>query len=291
MTTISNEDRCTKTALIDWITATYHFPPAASQAAAWERVCRLLSLRGQSIHTVSKRGYNSGREFDQANMYIHTERPEQGISVDLTGSHLRKARDEGFDEEIIRQIQATSDKITRLDLAIDLEDSGLTLFKFLKAWREERTKTWATKVLPVTEHTKRRGVTGETIYYGSRTSNRYIRVYNKALEQGVSADWLRIELVLKHPRSTKALEMLTNGGNITSLVRSQIHDYVWEWGVDDLDEILEGEMLEIEPVGRKQTDTTSWLIDTVIPLIGRQLVDGNEAVRDALYRCLERKRL
>jgi len=86
-------------------------------------------------------------------------------------------------------------RLTRLDLCVSV-DKEIDLDYWYARQREEGRKIKASLI------------NGETLYIGSRKSDRFWRIYNKALEQGIAGPLYRIELELKGDRARQAKMLL-----------------------------------------------------------------------------------
>lgn len=87
--------------------------------------------------------------------------------------------------------------IARIDIARDLEDGSIP---FKRLWRYAINGMYIcrSKCLP-----DMRCQRTEIIYFGSEKSDRFLRIYNKALEQGIpDTDWLRFEFQLRNDNAT-----------------------------------------------------------------------------------------
>jgi len=89
---------------------------------------------------------------------------------------------------------------SRLDFAIDLLDTEYTPEQFWREWRDAH-KGNMQKSLTLIE-----GTNGNTAYLGSRTSEKYIRCYDKGAEQGVAQSWIRLEMEFKAESAARAAD-------------------------------------------------------------------------------------
>ncbi|MBD2487157.1 replication initiation factor domain-containing protein [Aulosira sp. FACHB-615] len=116
---------------------------------------------------------------------------------------------------ILQQIQALKTllatpnvKLTRVDLSIDFFNFPELLAKFECA-RATSSFFGATKTR----------VVGSTIYFGSKDSDKQLRIYDKALQLKINSQWLRYELQLRNDYSIKAIDalmkLINDGENIS----------------------------------------------------------------------------
>ncbi len=83
--------------------------------------------------------------------------------------------------------------ISRIDIALDLEDNEMPM-ELLYKYTTSQLYVCRSKVLPDV-----RTMRTEEIYFGSPRSDRLLRIYNKALEQGIpDTYWIRLEFQLRN---------------------------------------------------------------------------------------------
>ena len=117
---------------------------------------------------------------------------------------------------------------TRIDLAIDdvgaeyftvndvfkLADNNQVSCRF-KKWQNVKSTSFAD------------GCTGHTVYFGSRESDVYLRVYEKAYEQKIKDfNWTRWELEIKHDKADLVAKELVNISCIGSVAVGVLENYI-----------------------------------------------------------------
>lgn len=116
-------------------------------------------------------------------------RQSQGVRVVWTGQALPVGQS---DQALLwRAVRAESWRITRCDIALDVVNSGVSVIDHWTGRLEERAMERRGKAQLILNRN------GDTILVGSRTSDRYIRIYDKAKEQKRQGDWVRIEIEIK----------------------------------------------------------------------------------------------
>lgn len=94
---------------------------------------------------------------------------------------------------------------TRLDFAVDIQDDMWNVADYYTAWKiahaHNRQKTCAYI----------EGATGDTFYIGSRASTKFVRVYDKAGEQGLEGRWTRVEMECKGEFASRLAELAQYG--------------------------------------------------------------------------------
>lgn len=176
------------------------------------------------------------------NMGVHFDISGSGVSCFLElykqsisyqtpfGPAYNKSPDETILCSLFRSISSVG-KLTRLDLAVD--DIGCKYFScddIENYYQNDQIRSRFSKhqhIYSDSDHVK----TGDTIYFGSRKSDVFLRIYDKQLEQSHSgnpfpAPWIRYEFELKAARAIKFAEKLCNqGGDLGSCVMALFHNY------------------------------------------------------------------
>jgi hypothetical protein len=111
---------------------------------------------------------------------------EQGTLIRISGSLC---------ERLLPMINLDAFRLTRLDLCATVG-------------REIDLGYWYRRQRAAGDKIKCTNINDETLYVGSRKSDRLWRVYNKALEQGIVGPLYRIELELKGDRARQAKRLL-----------------------------------------------------------------------------------
>lgn len=188
---------------------------------------------------------------------FNTEDMEKyGTHVMLTGSVMEELREVGFtDEKILQIFSPYVRNVTRIDYAIDF--SLQIDFNLLK--RRYNRNQIKTRLSLDSEHYKKQGSEGSTINFGSRTSEKMIRVYDKAkqlklLDMAIT----RVELEAKR-KSAKAIfdRMLSNGVKPTgNRVIADMIDFNAEWWDDVQSQLIFGDKLVVP---HSEPDYGKWL--------------------------------
>jgi len=159
--------------------------------------------------------------------------------------------------EIAREVQG---RLTRIDIACDIfcdvqpdEFCSLRDGKRFKSWGEQKSES------------------GHTIYVGSRTSDRYARVY-RYYEPHPRHQFLRVEHVLKAEQAKAAVKQIEHSG-LPAFVAMLGNTFGWThpiWTPDhDTDEAVKAWRPE-----RRAGKTVMWLHAQVIPAIVKLHRDG-----------------
>jgi len=178
--------------------------------------------------------------------------------------------------------------VTRIDLCVTVDMS----FNTRGHASEQYAAILADRVQP---HIGKRLITdnegGETLYIGSRTSQIFLRLYDKSAEQGDKPGWSwRYEIEYKKPVSLAVAKLIMdNAGGDDSLVREAIANTVYdafhERGVSPLFD-ADGAVILPTVAKRKESPVSrqlKWLGTSVRPAIQRLIKSG---YKDAVLEIL-----
>lgn len=222
---------------IDYLTLTSkditnepHYMFSSEQAAAWAEF-RLWGIGiecdiGHWKPLTPTRFYKYAFEVMKGvRVDIAEDTTKQGIKVMISGS----AKASGVDMlAVLRDVSYGGWNITRMDIAMDIigEEVGVIDIA-LKYWEKHGHVGRKQSKL----HT---GKAGEMFTVGSRTSVNYVRVYDKAKEQGLTEKWLRVEGELKGYAALQAVPHIikdVRAANMKILGHLDLNG--WQW-FDDL---------------------------------------------------------
>lgn len=160
-------------------------------------------------------GYTHSFGVPHGRIMFHPQRPEMGVHMKLGGQALALLTITPL--ELISTVVAMDGHFTRLDPFMDSDTVTMgQIFQSEKGLvsnaRADKRKFWGN------------WSTGEaeTITIGSRTSGKYVRIYDKAVEQGVDGTWTRLEVELKSDVAHQAALYLLEGKTVQDLITSSI---------------------------------------------------------------------
>ncbi len=257
---------------IDWLRYTMPYQDGkdviTSLAAALPRNSK-VQLTGELV--ANSRGYDRAMALSIGRVHWHTAREDQKISVEFTGSDCNQLHHLGFDWAALwRHISDSGGHITTIHFAIDVLGYGADHVELENALHAAEATTKARKVFTFAGGEIGDVRTEGTTYVGKPSSDRQMRVYNKAAEQGVEKDWTRIELVIKGKRA-KALLVPLIALHWVTVARSTISAFVaWKtspwWQA-----AIAGEVAPMPIVARVDTATVDWLLKQCLPTLRREL--------------------
>lgn len=263
------------TVTIDWLTITrpYQIPGNPVDVADnWLRsIASDLDITDGRPYP---RNYTNARTCVLGTVSWHNEHPRMRVCLNMTGDNLREARRRGVDIGALVASEWTNDhKITRLDAAVDWYGAA-SIGDVVEHIEANPTCTLAQTLTPY-GHSElsagtQRGTVITGVYIGSRSSDRYICVYNKARERGYNDMlWHRIELRTRHEKADVLASAIANVG-VVDAARAAIRIYASP-DIDWWQQATQGPAVNMDAVGRPETDTQRWLLDIVADVLDREL--------------------
>ena len=116
-----------------------------------------------------------------------------------------------------------SANISRVDIACDDREGHLSMDDIVRKVQDnEINNRMSKRTLYLGYDGTRRS--GTTVYIGAESSAFRVRIYDKALEQGESGHWVRVELVMRGENAQAFGRQLTNAENVGKLAAQVIND-------------------------------------------------------------------
>jgi len=222
-------------------------------------------------------GYTVGSLYEDGRVLMtNPARPEMGAHLTWDGDALGRCPVDPID--LIKWLYNAKATFTRIDLAIDFINCNLQPEQATKEINNGRIKTRAQQ-FPFWADAKGDGYTQ---YIGKKSSESYLRIYDKAAEMGIQQDHTRVELVVRHTKAQAAASAIVRGHDFRGMVVSFADFAEWrEWRAAF-------QVPEVKlPAERKPTNTQKWLLDACAPALAREIVlSGNsdfyEKFKDAV---------
>lgn len=113
--------------------------------------------------------------------------------------------------------------VSRLDIACDDKEGYLDMEQVVKETYANNINSRMTKrqVVVSLDGTQR---DGSTVYIGSPSSDFRIRIYDKALEQGESGHWVRVEMVMRSKNANGFVDQVALGTSVGELAAKVLND-------------------------------------------------------------------
>jgi hypothetical protein len=267
------------TITIDWLAGTFH----GRSKHETEFINKYASC--PTIQDAANRhGYTSARvDGNGVQLLWNANREEMGTHIVLPGSSLRKLQENaGVQlEALLRDAANAQLAFSRIDLAKDCTGQAIdleTVYQSLVGGRNEGTARTFGKI--------QSNDGGFTIYVGSRQSEKFIRIYNKAAQEGLANEhWYRYELE-------------TKGMVSRALATSLIQSGHWD-GVFDAVSLSMLELGQSSPLAafytqdgisigipkiERTSDRERWIASQVIPAVSKHYSEHPDS--DAIERLL-----
>lgn len=187
-----NQDSASAT--IDWLAYTLHWNQAALQnfRQGYDLAALASIITGHFSAWIPQKPRNGYSlvvcAADSTGLCVMATEPNSpmGVHVSWSGSALREVEP----RSILRSALAAGATVRRIDLAIDIPETldERALYADLKR---------GAAVTSSRSHQLITSNTGWTIYVGSRTSEKFLRIYDKQAEAGLDKPLTRIELECK----------------------------------------------------------------------------------------------
>lgn len=248
-------------AFVDWISFVID-GEVIEEHFQFKAMYKQLGFEFESIRRVKPRNsyaiaYSNA---DGVLMMSSPSRLEMGVNVVLTGQVLAK-----FDWfYVMNNLMVYGGHFARIDLTVDVRDGNLDITELYETANSGQADCRARNVTSV------RSKTGDTCYIGSRTSERFMRIYDKAGEQGISGqDWKRVELELSGNAADNAASLIQMRGR--RAIPGLLIDFanfpsVSSWNMA---------FCEVSPVSlpsaKKLSDTRKWILERVTKTIAREI--------------------
>jgi len=221
--------------VIDWLTFT-KFLGTMYENEEVDLLMEMLVPSGTNIsgwqHSAGRFGYKQMMTYDGIEIMFDGNK---SICVNITGSGCRTYESiHGSFDNLIFEIVYNKYRVTRLDLAVDdrgtktmldidkiykLSDMlyrGDKLNKTCRVWGEFRSIN------------RIQGTDGTTLYYGSNSSEKRVKIYDKAAEQKIEDEkWIRVELTLKNDYAFKALDIINAGVPAGEVFSGVVRNYLF----------------------------------------------------------------
>lgn len=240
------------------------------------------TLPSKFVETRAFNGYTVGSLYEDGRILMtNPGRPEMGVHLLWNG---QACDDCPIDQkELVNHLREAKFSFTRIDMAIDAINFNLKPSRATEELENDRCKTRA-KLSPRMDDPRQ---IGYTQYVGRKTSEIFLKLYDKAAEMGTDADHTRIELTVRQARADHAAGQIVSGVDYRSLVVSFADFPLWrEWK-----DVMDAVPVKL-PTERKETNTERWLLDACAPALARVIyfasnTDFYERFKDAVMTNLE----
>lgn len=220
------------------------------------------------VPTKPLNGYSIGSLFEDGRKHFQNpDRPEMGTHLVWSGTACDNCPLDPID--LIIELQAVKFAFTRIDMAIDAIGFNLRPQQATKEIENDRHKTRAKKCPAWHDPLD----PGYTQYVGKKTSEIFVKLYDKAAEMGIPGDHTRIELTVKHERADKAAHALVSNRDFRGMVVGYVDFPKW----DAWRKVMAASPTKL-PAERQTSQTKIWLLRSGASALAKQMIlDGDDA--------------
>lgn len=168
-----------------------------------------------------RNGYHDRYYADNITVLTRGGAEGMGHNITLSGKACMRRKDDLG--SLIDDVFSSNGHFTRCDLAIDDFEGVLNIRSIQSCISEGLVVSRAATFKEFYERGKSGQLTGRGAYFGSRKSNTYIRIYDKALQMSEDRHWVRVELELKKRAANEALKRV-RAGNLGEVTKAILKD-------------------------------------------------------------------
>jgi len=243
---------------IDWLEVTF-------KSGQLVKFPDSLSSEGEECNGFH--GYTVGFKYTDGRILMsNPSRPDMGQHIIWSGESLRKTQMPAL--ELVSFMLSAGASITRIDLAVDCIGYSLMASQATEEIKNGNIETRAQK-FPVWHDPKNPGYTQ---YIGTKSSEIFVRIYDKAAEMGAKGDYTRVELSLKSKRAHGAARQIVDGTSFNALIQGYVRFPAWEaWNNAMADFAV------TIPAEKKESATKKWLLKQCAASLAKcMLEDGDD---------------
>lgn len=258
---------------VDWLSIVFPFETLLGQGGEvllWDSVLQAIDTYcgpeveyfGQAtdfVHGAGRAPYTDTWHSDMLGITLFARAGSQHMLLELSGKGCQLATAAGI---LPALMQRHADGCSRIDVAVDFRTDVRPL-AFADARTNQRFKSGGHM------HSER----GETVYVGSRTSDRYARVYRYEPPHP-RADLLRCEMVFRKEQAKTACRLAADAG-VFHLAAVAGATFGWTHPLWP-DDFKDAEALPVERTETHQGKTVHWLFKQVLPACEKVIRGGEK---------------
>lgn len=210
--------------------------------------------------------------------YWNTINIAQGRKVEWSGSTLNYTEEDL--NSLFTFVAGLNNKVTRVDYCLDIFGQSFEPSGCIRHLKSGDFISHARKAL------LNKDILGEgfTQYVGTKSSETYTRIYDKAAEQKLIGKWSRIETVYQGERAEASLQAYLLHKSTRPLIRAHVEFPKWKaW-----QRVMAGDKAKLVTTP-KISNTRKWLLESVSRTIARELLLDDD--QSLLFELMERVRM
>lgn len=189
-----------------------------------ETVLKILKQKKDDFESLDKGGLGYKRQIINNNVRLYFEGlPGMGVCCSVSGKGCRylEAQGQNLWRLLFRLARSAKINITRIDLALD---TGVKLINKVRQSVDKKKYISKSRNISYICKSLENETRTETIYFGSRSSELMIRLYDKAVEQKLEDTvWERWEIVLKKKKIKEVMPLLER--DVSQTFRDILYTY------------------------------------------------------------------
>lgn len=250
--------------IIDWISITSHKKKDTMSYACYPALHDWENWELAS----GRNGYNEGAKHETGAMvYRNSNRLDMGIHVVYSGKTLQRIQEYfGVSPyDIVEYHSVQRDNFARMDIALDIKNTDLTVQMFVDEYKENRCIT----KLRTASEIKNIGSDGHTFYIGStKKRKKLMRIYDKKAETNTSINWIRIEAQIMGKPATELTKLMYLEEAITRVMLGALFDIADFPMIEIWKDIIDGKsVVNLGASNKQSSDTRKWLNSVVFKSI------------------------
>lgn len=250
---------------LDWLTLTKKLKESlVGVADAHERLLNVMRYEASYIGVdVSEYEIVRGDGFYDLHVYFPVSEVRvsgayatdiQGLRCVFTGKSLPET---SFGLRVLSSAIQDDWKPTRIDLAVDLFDSDVSV----EQWYYELFKVHGANRQRSLEYKRKKR--GDSVYLGSRESDKFLRIYDKAKEQGLDNDWVRVEVEAKGDIAQQLAGKILGNWSNAPMVHVLMLSLPHFWLAQYIESYAQGETVSFDPRYSTKDGRERWLYEVV----------------------------
>ena len=258
---------------LDWISCTFPY----DYPVRW-RSCVHPADTDKSVEGKARNGYQHATTYASgAVCMVNHDRPEMGWHVIYTARAIHQLHElSGVTQKQLLQHLSEGAKVSRLDVKLDVTDSGLKIEDLYHDAKAGKIETKSRTVGYVESAKTGQEIGASTCYVGSmKKRKKLLRVYDKGLQSSILGDLKRFELELRSRTTSNPVNRLKTanmddwGAIIGGLIKGFCY---WPANPEIVEIFADLTAIKIgvpqEPIG----NTKLWLLNVCAPVLARQSV-------------------
>lgn len=233
------------------------------------------------------RQYDAVFELENGGLLLTSDDSKQGSLLELSGQPLAAIRDAGTDDDALLAA-LEHDKVwktTRIDYCWNIPNPEATVWATVQEWYNNRKKTRIASKPDFHGSIGESGIddAGQTVYYGSPQSPNRVAVYDKATQMRKLGEALtRVELRARGEYAQNWKQDMVKHGALVAAqykLKKTLDFPELEWW----QEMYTGDIINLSPRTSKAANATKYLVNTVHPMVMKNIDDAEFIERLAEY--------